>query len=516
MTGTNTKLGAGMAHEAPLRGVQPAPVDNPRHPIIDLLTRYLAVWRAAWAQRHQLAGPARLADEVAFLPAALSLQAAPPHPSPRRALWAIMALFAAALLWACLGRVDIVAVAPGRVVVSDGTKLIQPLEASVVKAIHVRDGDKVRAGQVLIELDPTMAQADNSRVGQERAAAVSELWRTAALLQSLVGGRAPRLPEDGSGRSEVLDEAERRLAQSQLDAEWYDMQAQRAKLDADVGARRAELNTVREQVAKLEATLPIARQREADFDALAAQGFVTQHAGQDRTRARLEMEKDLATQHARLEEIKAAIVQAEQARKAWQSETLKVLSERHAKADLQQRQLTQEAAKALQRERLTTLKAPVDGSVQQLAVHTTGGVVTPAQVLLVVVPHQAEVTAEVTLQNKDVGFVEAGQLAEIKLETFPYTRYGTVPAEVTHITADAVLQQAQGGAGEGGPPSAPAGAVFPATLTLKQAVIEVDGKAIRLAPGMNLTAEIKTGRRRVIDYLLSPVRQHTGESLRER
>lgn len=156
-----------------------------RHPFFDLLQRYRVVVQTAWAHRHELAGPARMADEAAFLPAALSLQATPPHPAPRRALWAIMALFTIALLWACIGQVDIVAVAPGRIVVSDGTKLIQPLEASVVKAIHVKDGDKVQAGQVLVELDPTSAQADNSRVSQERSGALSEAWRTQALLTAL-------------------------------------------------------------------------------------------------------------------------------------------------------------------------------------------------------------------------------------------------------------------------------------------------------------------------------------------
>jgi hemolysin D len=150
-------------------------------------------------------------------------------------------------------------------------------------------------------------------------------------------------------------------------------------------------------------------------------------------------------------------------------------------------------------------------------VHTTGGVVTPAQVLMVVVPDQAHVTAEVTLENKDVGFVNLGQSASIKLETFPYTRYGTVDAQVTTITADAVMQQPSVKPDEDGKTQASGGgAVFPATLTLAAHTLDVDGKTIRLMPGMNLTAEIKTGKRRIIEYLLSPVQSHASESLRER
>ncbi|MBU0915438.1 HlyD family type I secretion periplasmic adaptor subunit [Aquabacterium parvum] len=489
-----------------------------RHPFLELLQRYRSVVQAAWAHRHELAGPARMADEAAFLPAALSLQATPPHPAPRRALWAIMALFTIALLWACIGQVDIVAVAPGRIVVSDGTKLIQPLEASVVKAIHVKDGDKVQAGQVLIELDPTSAQADNSRVSQERSGALSEAWRTQALLTALRerGTKAPVLPEEARQASNALSPDERELMRSQLDAEWRDTQAQLARLQADIDTRQAELQTVKEQIEKLQATLPIVRKREDDFQTLQAQGFVSQHAGQDRTQARIEMERDLATQRARLVEVKAAIAQAEHNHAAWRTEALKTLSERHAKADLQARSLQAEGTKTGQREQLTTLRAPVSGTVQQRAVHTTGGVVTPAQVLMVVVPDAAQVTAEVTLENKDVGFVHLGQEAAIKLETFPFTRYGTVEAKVTTITADAVMKEPSVQPGKDGKAVASGGAVFPATLTLAAHAIDVDGKAIRLAPGMNLTAEIKTGKRRVIEYLLSPVQSHVSESLKER
>lgn len=488
-----------------------APSHPRQHPLGDLLRHYKAVTQAAWQHRHELAGPARLADEAAFLPAALSLQATPPHPAPRRAIWATISLFTIAILWACFGQVDIVAVAPGRIVVSEGTKLIQPLEASVVKAIKVQDGDKVKAGQTLIELDATAAQADNSRITQERGGALSEAWRTQALLQAMATNHTPVLPTPA--KEQGLPEQDMAMARRQLQAEWQDTQAQRAKLDADIETKKAELSTVLEQIAKLTATLPIVQKREADFETLASQGFVSQHAGQDRTQARIEMEQDLATLRARREETKAAIKQAEQARAAWQADTLSKLNERHAKADLQARQLQNEGAKASQREKLTTLTAPVDGTVQQLAIHTTGGVVTPAQVLLVVVPDQAQVTADVTLENKDVGFVNQGQAAEIKLETFPYTRYGTVPAKVTTITADAVMQEAKA---QDSKSVLSGGAVFPATLTLANHTIDVDGKPIRLMPGMNVTAEIKTGKRRVIEYLLSPVQTHATESLRER
>jgi hemolysin D len=497
----------------------PNTAQTERHPALGLLSHYCQVLQTAWQHRHELAGPTRLADEAAFLPAAMSLQATPPHPAPRRALWAIMALFTTALLWACVGEVDIVAVAPGRIVVSDGTKLIQPLEASVIKAIHVKNGDRVKAGQVLIELDPTTARADHSRVGQERSAALSETWRSQALLEALRRGfrkKRPTLPEASVSEASELNDSDKRLIDGQLQAEWQDILAQREKLEADVAMRQAELNTVREQIAKLKATLPMAQKRESDFLTLQSQGFVSQHAGQDRAQVRIEMERDLATQQARRGEVTAGITQAQQTLAAWQTETLRNLNERHAKADLQTRALQAESLKTGQKEKLTNLTAPVDGTVQQLAIHTSGGVATPAQVLMVVVPDAAQVTAEVMLENKDVGFVRLGQEAAIKLETFPFTRYGTVEAKVTTITADAVMNEPNLRPDKDGKAITSGGAVFPATLTLASHSINVDGKAMRLMPGMNLTAEIATGKIRIIEYITNPILKHAQESMRER
>lgn len=496
----------------------------PRDPAIELLARYRAIFGAAWGLRPELAGPRRLADEAAFLPAALSLQDTPVHPAPRRLAFALIALFLLALLWAVFGKVDIVAVAQGRVVVSERTKLIQPLERSVVKRVLVKDGDRVSAGQPLVELDPTAASADKATVDEALKATVSDVQRARSLLfallnseQTMTAGRAPS-PKIASSFPASWPAAETAAAHSQLQAEWADISAKLAKLGAEVMRRQAEIATARELLAKLETTVPLARQREEDFRKLADQGFMAGHAGQDRTRERIELERDLATQRARLAEAQATLRETENARTAYLAETRRTLRDREAQADLKRQQATQEQTKATQREQLTTLRAPVAGVVQQLAVHSVGGVVTEAQALMVIVPEAgggsanpaAQVTAEVTLENKDIGFVNPGQMAEIKLETFPYTRYGTVMATVQRVTADAVLRDRRG---EGGTAET---AVFPATLALAASHINIDGKPIRLSPGMTLTAEIKTGQRRVIEYLLSPIQRAGQESLRER
>ncbi len=470
-----------------------------RHPVSELLARYKAIVLAAWAVRHELAGPVRLSDEVAFLPAALSLQETPAHPSPRRLSWAICLLMTSAIAWAALGEIDIVAVAPGRIVVSDRTKTLQPLETSVIKRVLVKDGDTVQAGQVLVELDGTHAHADGVSLREQLVSAESEEQRTGALQAALNHGKPP-VP--GAANSVARSESER-AARLQLSAEWEDISAKLARLAAEQTRRQAEMATVRELIEKLQATLPIARQRESDFRSLIEQGFMSHHAGQDRTRERIEQERDLATQRARLAEAAAASKEAERNRGSYLAETQRLLGERRAQASLRRQQLLQELSKAEQRSRLAQLTAPVAGTVQQVAVHTEGGIVTPAQVLMVIVPKDAEVTAEVALDNKDIGFVHVGDEVQIKLETFTFTRYGTIEARVRSVAADAVADEKRG-------------AYFPASLTLKQSTISIDGRRVNLSPGMNLTAEIKTGRRRVADYVLSPIQRSFDESLGER
>ena len=462
-----------------------------RHPWVELAARYRTVAAAAWAMRHELAGPRRLADEAAFLPAALSLQETPVHPAPRRAMAVIIVLFLAALVWTTVGQVDIVAVAAGRIVVSERSKLIQPLDAAVVRVIHVRDGDKVRAGQLLVELDPTGATADKANLAEQLRTMQAEAERSQALVRAVTQGAAPRLQRVDADQ------------QALLAAEWQDFNSKRDRLRTELMRRRAERDTAQEQIVKLQSTLPLARRRETDTVDLASDGFAPRHAGEDRARERLEIERDLATLLARGRESEAAIQEAQDASRAQQSEAVRVWSDRGSQARSKVAQLLQESSKSEQRERLTRLCAPAAGTVQQLAVHTAGGVVTPAQALMVIVPDGAEVTAEVMLENKDIGFVHPGQAVAVKLETFSFTRYGTVPATVLRVSADAVVDEKRG-------------AIFPATLRLLAEDIAVDDRRVALTPGLSLTAEIQTGRRRVIEYLLSPLQQRLGESFRER
>lgn len=468
------------------------------HATLDLLGKYRRVFSAAWQVRRQMTPPRRGALEREFLPAALELQDTPPNPLPRVILWTLMAAFLIALLWATLGRIDTVAVATGKVIPSTRAQIIQPVDTAVVRAIHVTDGQAVKAGDVLVELDATAAGAEDTQAKEAWTTARLRAARAEALLLALDSHRPPALPTmDG-----ILPErhtAEANLLVRQV-AEY---RTRLVALESEHARARAEQHATGQLVAKLQATLPIHQQRERDYKGLVDKSFISRHAYLEQQQARIETERDLAYQHAKAAELAQTIAQAKGARDAWQAEYLRTVTAELAEAKQQVASLTAEVAKTENRSRLMLLTAPVDGTVQQLVIHTQGGVVTEAQPLMVIVPSDYAAEVEAVLDNKDVGFVQAGQAAEVKIETFPFTRYGTIPAQVIFVSNDAVEHEQRG-------------LVFPARLKLERATLKVDERVVNLTPGMAITAEVKTGERRVIEYFLSPLLTTIDESLGER
>ena len=468
----------------------------------DLLQRYARALRHAWGERKQMDAGQRRGHEAEFLPAALALRDTPLHPAPRIAMGLIMLFAAIALLWAVFGKIDIVASAQGKLIPDDRSKVIQPMETASVLAIHVRDGQRVATGDLLIELDATQALADATRVNQDLLAARLEVALARALLAALESPQSPRLSSQ-LAPDFAVDAVRLAAEQRQLDGRHGELRARLAQLDAEIARREAELRSTRELVEKLAQTAPIARQRAQDYKDLFEKNFVSRHGYLEREQARIEQERDLAAQQAKVEEIRAALLEGQRQRMSLIAETRRTTLDALTQAEQKEASLMQDRVKAEDRGRLLRLTAPVGGSVQQLAVHTVGGVVTPAQPLLVIVPGDNPLEVEAFLENKDIGFVRAGQAAEIKLETFPFTKYGTIPGKVIQVSSDAIQDEKRG-------------LVYAARVKLDKATLQVDGKTVNLTPGMAVTVEIKTGKRRVVEYFLSPLMQYGDESLRER
>ena len=463
----------------------------------DLAMRYVAIFQHAWSLRKRMDGPIYQPDEAEFLAAALALQRTPPSPAPRIALWLISAFALIALIWAIFGKVDVVASAVGKLVPSGRSKPIQAIETASVKRIAVREGDAVHAGDVLIELDATATTADTDRIENEMIATRLLTLRAQAMLSAQRSGQLTALHASDIPTARLTD------GTRQLEGMLTEYRARLARLDADIERRQAELQSLQEAIRKLEKTLPITTRRAEDFQDLQARGYVSRHAWMEKEQARLDQEGELATQQSRLAEVRAALRETQGQRTALIAESRRQWLDAAEEGQQKAESLRQELLKASARNKLMRVVAPIDGTVQQLAINTVGGVVTPAQVLMLLVPNDQAMEIDARLENKDIGFVSAGQTVEVKVETFPYSRYGTLRGRVLHLSRDAVNDDK-------------VGLTYLAKIQLEKPSVEVNGREVPLQAGMAVTAEINTGRRRVIEYLMSPLLEHVHESMRER
>lgn len=492
-----------------------------REAIAELWQRYKAHFDFAWSQRAAMEPPQRLAHEVDFLPAALSLQEKPVHPAPRVAMHLILGFAALALVWSIFGKIDIVATAQGKIIPNDRTKVIQPLETAMIRAIHVRDGQTVKAGDVLIELDATMAQADTDRTRIDWQQAQLDAARAQAMLAAIKTNASAATISDPLNHARP-DRFE--AAQRFLEGQYGEYRSKLQQLNAELAQHEAERNATQEQKHKLEETLPLATQRASDLKDLLDKNYIGRHEYLEKVQARIEMQRDLAAATAKLVELDAVLLTTKRQKEALTAETQRMQLDQLHEAEQKMAEYQQEFIKANDRREAMTLVAPVDGTVQQLAIHTIGGVVTPAQQLMVVVPSGNSLEVEAFVQNKDIGFVNAGQEAQIKVETFSFTKYGTIRGEVLHVSSDAIQQdnkeqtqkQSNSSFLAGDNEKASGGLVYSARVKLEKNTMHVEGKTINLSPGMAVTVEIKTGKRRLIEYFLSPLIQYKDESLRER
>lgn len=464
--------------------------------MVERIAKLLSVWRAAWqAEAGRQAGPVPSGRAVEFLPAVLEIEQSPPSPVGRAILWTIVIVLVSSAAWASLGWVDIVAVAPGKIIPSGYSKVIQPYETGVVASIHVQDGQVVRKGELLIELDPTQNQADRDRAENEFQAAQVE----AARLRALIVGRSSF--EAPAGADPKFVALQQQLLRDQL----TEYQARVAAADHLIEQRKAVLGQTTENIRRLEATVPIEAERAAAYKKLLEDRYVSKMDYLQFEQQRIDKAQELAQQRKKLAQDRAALAEAEKNLRALRSEFQQSKQAELATAETKAISVSQDMVKAEQKAELQTLVSPIDGVVQQLAVHTVGGVVTPAQPLLIVVPQDHPVEVEAQVENKDVGFVREGQGVEIKIETFPFTIYGTIPGKVLSVSDDAVPLDKEKG-----------GLVYATRVSMDRATMQVEGKEVHLSPGMAVTVEVKTGQRRILEYLLSPLLKSVKESLHER
>ncbi len=457
----------------------------------------------SWRNRHRLGDGAARQELAAFLPAALEIQETPPNPLARRVAWSLLLLFVLFLLWSLFGRVDIVASAEGKIIPSARVKHIQPLAKAVVKRILVSEGQFVEQGQPLIELDSTLTAADQQRLQGELDSARLQQAVARAFLQRLDADAKALDGQTDLPASPELPPQQTELHRQWLEQQWRDYRARLRAQDSAIEKIRAEQAMTRAVIAKLEQTLPLVTRRVKSLENMYQKAFAAESDYLQLEQERIRQSQDLEAEKQRLRQLAATLAQARQERTAFIARTragqLKTLAETTRQIDALQEELTK--ARDLNARKL--LKAPVSGFVQELVVTTVGGVVTDAQQLMTIVPDQAQLEVEAVLQNRDIGFVHPGMPAEIKIHTFPFTKYGVIEGEVTAVSADAIADEQRG-------------LVYRMRLRMQRDRIRVNGQSVQLIPGMAVTAEVKTGQRRIIEFFLAPLLRHGQESIRER
>jgi hemolysin D len=460
----------------------------------------------------------RRGHELAFLPAALEIVETPPSPIGRAICATIVGFFSYALAWACLSTIDIVATAPGKIIPSGRSKVVQPFEIGVVRAIHVHDGQSVKQGDVLIELDPTMNGAEREHLQSDLIATQLDVARLRAALADAPDPLAEFRPPAEADPALVTMQRQFLLTQT------TEERARLAALDSQKTQKEAERATAAAAIGKIEALIPLLQQQVDMRRTLFEHETGSRLLYLQTVQQLVEQQQELNIQKSHYREADAAVAAITETRAQTAAEYRRALFDDLGKAEPKAAGLAQDLIKAEQRTRLQLLTAPVDGIVQQLAVHTVGGVVTPAQPLVVVVPIDSHLEIEASVSNRDIGFVEAGQEAEIKVATFNFTCYGLLHGRVLTVSPDAVGRddpqeqtpdKTQRGEDAQRTPRTEE-PVYAARISLDRTQMQVENKLVNLSPGMAVTVEIKTGSRSIISYLLSPLRKYRQDSLRER
>jgi hemolysin D len=471
------------------------------------MKRWIEILTNAWRERGALGDASKQQTLAEFLPAALEIQETPPNPLARWLGISLVSLFLIAVIWACFGSVDVVASADGKIIPSSRIKTVQPLAKGFVKSILVKEGQYVKQGDVLVELDQTITAADQSRMEKELRTSILDLADAKTLSQLLTDEKAT--PASYAqinlvfSDETLLTESEKSIHQQMVWQQWQQYMAQLGSLKSAREKAEAEKRYSAETIKKLEQTLPMVSKRAEGMKSLFDKQLASETQFMEVEQQRIENVQNLAAEKQRQQQLAAAINEAALQINALQADTLNKILNVIVENTNKVASLQEELIKATDVNAKQTLYAPVNGYVQELAISTVGGIVTEAQKLMSIVPEEESLEVEVMLGNNDIGFVQKDMIAEIKIHTFPFTKYGLIDATITNISDDAIVDEKRG-------------LVYAMHLKMHRNSIFVDTKDVKLLPGMAVTAEVKTDKRRVIEYFLAPILQYKQESIRER
>jgi len=430
--------------------------------------------------------------EMEFLPAALEIVETPPPPAGRLLMWVIMLFFVIALVWSIWGQVDEVAIAPGKVIPAGYTKVIQAEDKGIVRKINVANGSVVKEGDILIELDTVLTEADVSLLEKQRGYYELNLARLYAERD-----KKRFTPPQGASRTDVIEQQV-----NLFNSRAAELQSKIDVLKEHELTAKAELNNSLKRHEKYVQIYPIIAEQKSRAETLVGDGTMSLFEYQNYQQREIEIKQDMLSAAEEVKRARHTVQEQEKelrrVKNEWDSDIAAMI------LDSQRQLLTieEDLVKAKEKHRLSRISSPIDGVVQQLEVHTIGAVLSPAQPIMLIVPADSPIEFEIWLDNKDIGFVHAGQSAEIKVETFGFQRYGTLDAIVKSVAAESKQDETRG-------------LIYQAFLISSRDYFIVGDQRVPLMSGMAVTGEIKIRQKRIIQYFLDTFRTYISESMRE-
>ena len=445
--------------------------------------------------------------ELEFLPSAIEILETPPSKFSRLLMFILCAILMTTIVFAWFSFIDIDATAEGKIIPTGQVKTIQSLIIGRVEAIYVREGQFVNKNDLLLKLDPTESETDLHQVQASLLTHELNAARLQALLDAIVNGATPELrhwleqhPDTLSGPPST---EQWQLQQQQLQSDYdYFVSGDQAMAEMHTQKRAATV-AIQAEITRLSTLKPLHEENEASVKKLMSQGHVSKIEWLSIKEKQLDTSQKLIVETSRLSESRAAESAVLSERRKFQQEF--VHARRNSLNEYKEKiaDLEMTITKARERDENCYLKAPETGVIQQLQVHTIGGVVQPAEKLMILVPENTELQVEAMIPNKDIGFVKTGMKVDIKIETFPYTFYGYLDGVVEYISKDAIDIPERG-------------LVYSSLIKLAKQTVKVNEKDEPLQIGMSVTADINTGERRLLDFFIEPLLRYKDASLNVR
>lgn len=424
--------------------------------------------------------------EHEFLPAVIEIERTPPSPMGRIVLWAIMAFLTVMLVWSYFGKIDVVAVAPGKIVPSARVKTIQSLETAVIKEIRVREGDLVSAGEVVFVLDDGQTRPDVENLKEQADETRARLQAVELLLKTVDADESNEIPT--LTVTGVEDKSVVMKHKALFNEQWLGFEAGKLESIRLIEKTEAEINAMRSEIKKLSETLPIAAKRADSLKNLWKLKAASEMDYLNLEQQRIEMKQNLERSRFELMSLESSMKHGRQGLARLVAENRTKLATEYNELSSQLASIESQSLKAVSRNQQTLLRAPVDGYIQGLAAFTEGGVVRAADVLANIVPQVGGLEIEAFVDNKDIGSVEVGQEVTIKLDAFDFTKYGVIKGKVELISKDSQLDEKKG-------------LIYAVRISFNHN--QKENQMIKASPGMSVVGEIVTRDQTIFEFFIN-------------